>query len=768
MKRLTITRRLAFTIVLLLIGVISQGQTRTGLSGSGTSESPWQIGSAADWEEFATHTQYWSGHVVMIDNIPNATEVAAGTTSVSTMIGTESEGFEGVFDGKYNATVHTLTFSGNDMYAVAPFFDAYGATIKNLIVEGDIIVNAGWAAGLIYMNYGETTVENVTISLDITGGNNGNAGSYCGGFAVQNLMYEEEECVLNFTNCIYNGKIKAGTSSGGFCTSYNEGSINFTDCVFAPAEGSEIEGGETFGPGTVGSDCYYTDKLETTAQGEKAYLTSVPSGNIGKFVKQIQGFNVYKDVAVVTNIKDAYAYTGTTITITPTVTFDGINALSPNNYATTAFSPSPVQAVGAYTFTITPDNSKDYYGSYTKSFDVVELSGTGEENDPYIIASTADWNCFALYVNDNGESFSGKFLKLTANITVSTMVGTEEHPFKGTFDGQIGSTYGANTLTFNYGTSAEHATEEIVAPFRYTDGATIKFLIIDGAVHTDAGKESGLIGVNTRTSSNTTVSYIVNNVDLYCHQTLWDAEGGGYAYDGGGISFAYCSYEGMVSANNYHGGFCGKADSNTTFERCLFDPESGGVYWAENFVYDYPYPDLDYSTCYYTLGNNQEESTQGIMVYVNDVPDGSMGHKITTFHEKEIYEPVTVVISGVNHIYIYNDGAELLNISEVDVTFDGDDAIDNGWCTKVITNEEAPLVSVSSVTALGNYTLTITGVDNESAETNKFKYKGTITQAFYVVEASSSDWTKLQQALNASGPITIDLSDYGEFYKLNS
>ncbi len=214
------------------------------------------------------------------------------------------------------------------------------------------------------------------------------------------------------------------------------------------------------------------------------------------------------------------------------------------------------------------------------------LSGAGTSGNPYIIASEADWNYFADKVNTGEAGYATAYYRLTADITVTTMVGTPEHPFSGTFNGRQEGVYNAYTLTFNCGTSFDDATnEEIVAPFRYTNGATIRSLILRGAIHTVAGKEAGLIGVNTRTSTNTTVEYIINYMNLYCYEILWNEEGGGYAYDGSGISFSYCSYEGTIVASNYHGGFCGKADGNTEFTRCLFDPE-GGYYWAENFVYD--------------------------------------------------------------------------------------------------------------------------------------------------------------------------------------
>ena len=50
------------------------------------------------------------------------------------------------------------------------------------------------------------------------------------------------------------------------------------------------------------------------------------------------------------------------------------------------------------------------------------ITGSGTADDPYLISSTEDWNTFANNVN-NGTSYSGKTVKLNADISVTTMVG---------------------------------------------------------------------------------------------------------------------------------------------------------------------------------------------------------------------------------------------------------------------------------------------------------------------------------------------------------
>ena len=114
--------------------------------------------------------------------------------------------------------------------------------------------------------------------------------------------------------------------------------------------------------------------------------------------------------------------------------------------------------------------------------------GKGIEDAPFIVSSTDDWNDFASYVN-GGYAFSGNFVKLGDDISVSTMAGTSDaNSFQGTFDGD------GQTLTFTKGTSAEPFAEEYCAPFRHVKNAVIKNLHVDGTIYTSAKKAAGIVG----------------------------------------------------------------------------------------------------------------------------------------------------------------------------------------------------------------------------------------------------------------------------------
>ena len=100
----------------------------------------------------------------------------------------------------------------------------------------------------------------------------------------------------------------------------------------------------------------------------------------------------------------------------------------------------------------------------------------------FTVNTADDWNTFAASVN-GGNSYAGKTVLLNADISVSTMVGTEEHPFSGTFEGA------GHTLNLSINGSDDGA-----APFRYINGATIRNVKTTGSVN-GGDYSAGLAGI---------------------------------------------------------------------------------------------------------------------------------------------------------------------------------------------------------------------------------------------------------------------------------
>ena len=187
-------------------------------------------------------------------------------------------------------------------------------------------------------------------------------------------------------------------------------------------------------------------------------------------------------------------------------------------------------------------------------------------SDQYNISSAAEWNAFATALN-NGISFSGRTVTLTADISVSTMAGVEDKCFAGTFDGQ------GHTITLNM-----TASMQFTSLFCYADGATFQNLKVDGTINTSKKFCAGIVGavINNGCTFTNCVSDVTINSSINGDGT----HGGLVAYVGKGDStFEGCAFTGkLLGANTYYvGGLVGFTDSRNnatvSFTNCVFHPQ---------------------------------------------------------------------------------------------------------------------------------------------------------------------------------------------------
>ena len=182
-----------------------------------------------------------------------------------------------------------------------------------------------------------------------------------------------------------------------------------------------------------------------------------------------------------------------------------------------------------------------------------------------LITLTVEWNTFASNVSSGTENYSGKVVKLGADINVSTMAGTYAYPFKGTFDGD------GHKLTVslnNNGDSGDNESTYGVAPFRFTEGATIKNLIVDGTVSTTDRKfAAGFIGWALESTNN--IENCVSSVEIYSTINGDGTHGGFVGKASGTLNITNCLFNGMMTTNsmsgtNSCGGFVGWAQTANT------------------------------------------------------------------------------------------------------------------------------------------------------------------------------------------------------------
>ena len=239
----------------------------------------YQIGSAADLKAFA---ELVNGGTTGANAVLSADiDYTAYTTG---FIGTNSNRYSGTFDGQG----HTVTTNiENSAQWTGLFGTVDGATIKNLVVDGNVKSSQKGIGGLGGLSYGSTTVQNVVVksTLKFTGSGD----STCGG------LFGDMEDAFTVENCAFLGTINvgnSGTNVGGLVSWTGSGS--FSNCLVAPVEitaGSQRD--FVFGGAGTCSNCYKVAHNDARlASGQLCYQLN-GSKNDGTTWTQTIGTNAY-------------------------------------------------------------------------------------------------------------------------------------------------------------------------------------------------------------------------------------------------------------------------------------------------------------------------------------------------------------------------------------------------------------------------------------------------------------------------------------------
>ncbi len=538
--------------------------------GNGTEASPYVIASIDDWNKLASNVYLGVGY-------SDAYFQMTRDISVSRMVGYHPEGdvfnaFQGTFDGGG----HTLTVNyTTDAEFCGPFCYTYGATIKNLSTTGTITTSGTNAGGVVGRNGTATlTLTNVTSSVALNSTHKGKTqiGGLVG-YAIQ----------AHFTGCSFTGSMKGANSTHcggllGYKTYESDQSRKavFVDCFFSPSivtvggTGScTFANNSTDGVVEI-TNCYYSLPLGT-AQGKKAH--SITAGeyvtleNVGDSIEyDINGILFYNAGFKFDDI--LYAGSGDVVSLNLNCPWMGESGFN-------GFQASAGTLTGndnLYTLTMPDDDVV-----VSTSIDESLWEGDGTVDSPYIIRYTTQWYLLAQHVAE-GTDYSGKYFRLAKDITVTTMVGTDElHCFSGNFDGD------GHMLTLDYNTFEPYA-----APFRFVNDATIHDLTINGSINTSEqfaagfiGKAMGTVALNNCRSS-VTISSTVNG----------DGTNGGFVaiIQSGVTSISGCLFDGSLlgMATDNNGGFVGWAEDDSVesllIENSIFAPAEVTMIGDKTFV----------------------------------------------------------------------------------------------------------------------------------------------------------------------------------------
>ena len=346
----------------------------------------------------------------------------------------------------------------------------------------------------------------------------------------------------------------------------------------------------------------------------------------------------------------------------------------------------------------------------------------------WLITSTDDWN----ELSANLDAYNGGSFKLTNDISVTTMVGTREQHFSGTFDGQ-GHVLNVNIESDGWG----------AAPFNYVNfGTTIKNLKTTGTVSGSDVHASGLVGGTwnfgafTLTITNCEVAVQVN--------------GSGHA--GGFIGhaiymnpvFTDCVFSGIINGSHDHGCFVGwkEGGSRPVYFNCLSIPTS----FEGSYTCDFSHPGMGtieestLTNCYF---NNESgfSFTQGLAVTPTQLASGFVAYALQHGSRDWTKGPVWGQKIGTDAVPVLTTDASkivykvqfLLNDQVVKTVFTngalGDkmpDGSDFGLKNTTFTSNGAPFSSTTpissdmivTVTGTAAYSLTLGTSDNGSISIN--------------------------------------------------
>ena len=544
--------------------------------GAGTEGDPYLITSASDWNNFARNVtlgRSYSGKYVKLTN----------NISVSTMAGDNTGySFQGTFDGDG----HTMTLNLNEHdRAIAPFRYVNNATIKNLKTGGSVTGNytgnslfgeAMDLSGIVGWANGTTTIENCISSVAIT--SNRPADVDAGGI----VAHVDEDQTINLKGCVFDGSITYsnanGVEGGGLIGWLRTGAIaTVKDCLFAPSAISindpnshyTLVCGTTAAVNAATITGCYYTRPLGTAQGSQAIFTTYAPSALGSLVKDYGMVKAYENALL----------------------FDG-----------------------------------KYYFAPTLG------TGSGTEGDPFVMSNASQWDTF-VYDVDNYDNYSGKYVLLAADISVSTMVGSsEERSFQGTFLGNN------HTITFTKGTSGSAFNEESCAPFRFTKNATIQDLKVAGDIYTSNKLAAGLA---SRPYGTTIITNCHVSTVIHSSKNGDGAHGGIVAMPSGTLSIEGCAYTGRLLTNNGTnncGGFVGWfGDATISISNSLYNPSSNipegwtAINAGATFVRGSNVGD----NCYYTetLG-----TAQGTKAYTLTTAPTNLGSLVQDYGTLEVYQ----------------------------------------------------------------------------------------------------------------------------------
>ena len=413
-------------------------------------------------------------------------------------IGNYQDPFDGTFNGN-GYTISNLTISANN---ARPFSGLFGSvyadtegtkSISNVKLASSSINGKSYTGGIAGTLRGYALVENCVVASDVTV----NGDSYVGGIAGQTVSN-----AATVKGCLSEATVKGTGNNVGGIVGENNGAVNYS--IY---NGASVTGDRNVAA-CVGrivkfdtKETYYTnpDFVSQNSFDKRAYKLSCSTEGLTVTMHSDKAttfdkskLTYYENGGNLNGFKlgdQLYVGANATVTIDVAHTTEGVWAIKANDdgtllkYQGTGYNLTNEDGKGTFTLNVSATDYVLTAGSAADNFE-----GAGDEELPYLIRNEQDMLQLALAVNKGAANYKDKYFRLEndldyseQNVTRFQVIGTQENPFQGTFDG--------NGKTIS-GITCDKSAEELpqyLGIFGYIQYGTVMHLKVSNSTFTGNG-----------------------------------------------------------------------------------------------------------------------------------------------------------------------------------------------------------------------------------------------------------------------------------------
>ena len=248
MKKRLLALLLVLTMVFSLMPAALAADT---LSGSGTEDDPYLLATAADLKAFRDMANAEASSKLCATLTADIDLGGEAWTPFEPSSGYVSEAYAGTFDGA-NHTIKGLSVNSTSSKGVGLFGTVCGATIKNLMVEGNVSAsNSAFAGGIVGKTQTSATIDSCSFAGTVTSTKKNSAAGTAG------IVGRVNAGTVTITNCANTATINGtGAIAAGILGNGGNNKVTIENCYNTGAIS-----GQWYASGICGSDTLPASKI---------------------------------------------------------------------------------------------------------------------------------------------------------------------------------------------------------------------------------------------------------------------------------------------------------------------------------------------------------------------------------------------------------------------------------------------------------------------------------------------------------------------------